>query len=75
MTGIEEVKARLLALPGIEGVAIHLGIDVRCTNPTTDLPDETWYELGKIETNLMIQGCILRPTTLIGELPRSWRLT
>ena len=72
MMDIREVTDTLLALPGIDGVVVHLGIDLRCTDPTTDLPDGTWYQIGKIQTDLAMQGCVQRPLTLIGKLPQDW---
>jgi hypothetical protein len=72
MMDIRQAREALLALPGIDGVEIALGIELHCVNPTTDLPDETWYGLGKIQTNLAMQGGVERPLTLIGELPISW---
>lgn len=64
---IQEVRNALLALLGIDGVTMTLHMDVHCTNPTTDLPDETWYQLGRIRTGLEMQGCVLVPLALIGE--------
>ena len=73
MMDMQEIKAKLLALPGIDGARIDIRIELHCVSPKADLPDDTWCELGKMQTRLQLQGCQVNPLCLVCEqhLP-SW---